>query len=69
LSGGVSSNRALRENLRVACQKNGIEFLVAAPWLCTDNAAMIVFAAMLRMEAGFRSELTEEIDPNLKLVS
>jgi Metal-dependent proteases with possible chaperone activity len=42
---------------------------VAAPWLCTDNAAMIVFAAMLRMEAGFRSELTEEIDPNLKLVS
>jgi N6-L-threonylcarbamoyladenine synthase len=69
LSGGVSCNRALRENLRATCQKNGIEFLVAAPWLCTDNAAMIVFAAMLRMEAGFRSELTEEIDPNLKLVS
>ena len=53
LSGGVSCNRALRENLRAACQKNGIEFLVAEPWLCTDNAAMIVFAAMLRWRLGF----------------
>ena len=54
LSGGVSCNRALRENLRAACQKNGIEFLVAEPWLCTDNAAMIAFAAMLRF-AGWVS--------------
>jgi N6-L-threonylcarbamoyladenine synthase len=69
LSGGVSCNRSLRENLGAACEKNGIEFLVAEPWLCTDNAAMIAFAAMLRMKTGFRSELTEEIDPNLKLVS
>ena len=67
LSGGVSCNRALRENLRVACQKNGIEFLVAEPWLCTDNAAMIAFAAILRLQAGFQSTVTEEIDPNLAL--
>ena len=67
LSGGVSCNRALRENLRAACQKNGIEFLVAEPWLCTDNAAMIAFAAMLRMENGIVSDLAEEIDPNLAL--
>ena len=67
LSGGVSCNRALRENLRAACQKNGIEFLVAKPWLCTDNAAMIAFAAMLRLENGIVSDLAEEIDPNLAL--
>ena len=67
LSGGVSCNRALRENLRAACQKNGIEFLVAEPWLCTDNAAMIAFAAMLRLEKRFVSNLAEEIDPNLAL--
>jgi len=67
LSGGVSCNRALRENLRAACHKNGIEFLVAEPWLCTDNAAMIAFAAMLRLQAGFQSTVTEEIDPNLAL--
>jgi tRNA N6-adenosine threonylcarbamoyltransferase len=67
LSGGVSCNRELRENLRAACQKNGVEFLVAEPWLCTDNAAMIAFAAMLRLQAGFQSTVTEEIDPNLAL--
>jgi N6-L-threonylcarbamoyladenine synthase len=67
LSGGVSCNRAVRENLRATCQKNGIEFLVAEPWLCTDNAAMIAFAAMLRLENGNVSNLAEEIDPNLAL--
>jgi N6-L-threonylcarbamoyladenine synthase len=67
LSGGVSCNRTLREDLRAACQKNGIKFLVAEPWLCTDNAAMIAFAAMLRLEKGIVSNLAEEIDPNLAL--
>jgi N6-L-threonylcarbamoyladenine synthase len=67
LSGGVSCNRALRETLREACEENGIELLVAEPWLCTDNAAMIAFAAMLRLEAGFISGLADEIDPNLAL--
>jgi N6-L-threonylcarbamoyladenine synthase len=68
LSGGVSCNRALREDLRAMCEKHGFEFLVAEPWLCTDNAAMIAFAAMLRLEKGITSPLEEEIDPNLALV-
>ena len=67
LSGGVSCNRALREDLRAMCEKNGIEFLVAEPWLCTDNAAMIAFAAFLRLKKGITSCLEEEIDPNLAL--
>ena len=67
LSGGVSRNRALREDLRAMCEKNGIEFRVAEPWLCTDNAAMIAFAAMLRLQNGVQSSLAEEIDPNLAL--
>ena len=67
LSGGVSCNCALREDLRAMCEKNGIKLLVAEPWLCTDNAAMIAFAAMLRLEKGFVSNLAEEIDPNLAL--
>jgi len=67
LSGGVSCNRALREDLRAMCDKNGIEFLVAEPWLCTDNAAMIAFAALLRLQKGLTSDLAEEIDPNLAL--
>jgi N6-L-threonylcarbamoyladenine synthase len=67
LSGGVSCNRALRADLRATCEKNGVEFLVAEPWLCTDNAAMIAFAAMLRLQNGITSRLEEEIDPNLVL--
>ena len=67
LSGGVSSNRALRENLRGACDQSGIELIVAEPWLCTDNAAMIAFAAMQRLNSGEISDLAEEIDPNLAL--
>ena len=67
LSGGVSCNCALREDLRAMCEKNGIEFLVAEPWLCTDNAGMIAFAAMLRLQNGAQSSLADEIDPNLAL--
>jgi N6-L-threonylcarbamoyladenine synthase len=53
--------------LREACTRKGIEFKSAEPWLCTDNAAMIAFAALLRLQAGFQSQLTGEIDPNLAL--
>jgi len=68
LSGGVSCNDALRKSLRGACDRNGIELIVAEPWLCTDNAAMIAFAAMQRLNSGDVSDLAEEIDPNLALV-
>jgi N6-L-threonylcarbamoyladenine synthase len=67
VSGGVSCNQELRRQLREACSRNGFEFKSAEPWLCTDNAAMIAFAALLRLQAGFQSQLTEEIDPNLAL--
>jgi N6-L-threonylcarbamoyladenine synthase len=67
LSGGVSCNKALREEMRAACERAGLQFLAAAPHLTTDNAAMIAFAAAIRFDAGYRSAVTEEIDPNLVL--
>src|SRR6266481_3013 len=60
VSGGVSCNQELRSQLREACRRKGIEFKSAEPWLCTDNAAMIAFAALLRFQAGFHSQLTGE---------
>ncbi|MEP6821715.1 MAG: tRNA (adenosine(37)-N6)-threonylcarbamoyltransferase complex transferase subunit TsaD [Chthoniobacterales bacterium] len=69
LSGGVSCNRALRTQMERACHTAGLEFLAAAPSLSTDNAVMIAFAAALRFEAGFVSNVADEIDPNLTLVS
>jgi N6-L-threonylcarbamoyladenine synthase len=68
ISGGVSCNRELRRQLQEACSRNGFDCKPADTWLCTDNAAMIAFAALLRLQAGFQSQVTEEIDPNLALV-
>ena len=67
VSGGVSCNQELRRQLGEACVHSGFEFKNAEPWLCTDNAAMIAFAGLLRLAAGFQSHVTEEIDPNLAL--
>jgi N6-L-threonylcarbamoyladenine synthase len=67
VSGGVSCNRELRKQLGDACKRHGFEFKTAEQWLCTDNAAMIAFAAMLKLESGVSSNVTEEIDPNLAL--
>jgi N6-L-threonylcarbamoyladenine synthase len=69
VSGGVSCNQQLRKQLGEACARDGFEFKNAEPWLCTDNAAMIAFAALLRSQAGFESKVTEEIDPNLALAT
>jgi N6-L-threonylcarbamoyladenine synthase len=68
VSGGVSCNHALRDLMSEACASAGMKLLTAVPELCTDNAAMIAFAASLRLRAGFSSELAQEIDPNLALV-
>jgi N6-L-threonylcarbamoyladenine synthase len=67
VSGGVSCNQELRRQFGEACVHSGFEFKNAEPWLCTDNAAMIAFAGLLRLAAGFQSHVTEEIDPNLAL--
>jgi tRNA N6-adenosine threonylcarbamoyltransferase len=67
VSGGVSCNRALRAEILNACNRAGLKLLTAAPQLCTDNAAMIAFAASLRLNAGLESALIQEIDPNLAL--
>jgi N6-L-threonylcarbamoyladenine synthase len=67
VSGGVSCNQELRKQLGEACVRKGFEFKNSVPWLCTDNAAMIAFAGLLRLQGGFQSEVTEEIDPNLAL--
>jgi N6-L-threonylcarbamoyladenine synthase len=67
LSGGVSCNSALRTALQQACESHGLQFLACPIRFSTDNAAMIAFAGMLKFRQGFRSDFTEDIDPNLVL--
>jgi N6-L-threonylcarbamoyladenine synthase len=40
-SGGVTCNRALRQRLTAACERERLSLLLAEKTLCTDNAAMI----------------------------
>ena len=68
VSGGVSCNRELCAQMSLGCEAAGLELRFAPPEFCTDNAAMIAFAAMLRLEKGETTPLTTEIDPNLALV-
>ncbi len=68
LSGGVSCNSRLREKMRAACERAGLQLLIAPPALSTDNAAMIGYVAALRFSHGETSLLTADIDPNLRLV-
>ncbi|MGB8354829.1 MAG: tRNA (adenosine(37)-N6)-threonylcarbamoyltransferase complex transferase subunit TsaD [Chthoniobacteraceae bacterium] len=68
ISGGVSCNSRLRERFQQACDETGIRLLLAAPALCTDNAAMIAAVAAQKFTRGESSSLATDIDPNLKLV-
>ena len=68
LSGGVSLNQALRQAFQQTGSEQGLEIRVATPVFCTDNAAMIAFAALLRHLAGESSSLEGDIHPNLPLV-
>jgi len=65
VSGGVACNSRLRSRLIGACEAAGLELLLPAPWITTDNAAMIAHVAVLAAEAGEASTVSEEIDPNL----
>ena len=67
IAGGVSANKPLREGLRQACLKAGIEFNCPEFILCTDNAAMIASAAYYSWEKGESSPLDLNANPNLTL--
>jgi N6-L-threonylcarbamoyladenine synthase len=52
VAGGVGANRALRQRLDAARLKSGFEVFFPELELCTDNGAMIAFAAAQRLRAG-----------------
>jgi len=65
VSGGVGLNGRLREVLQEEAGKEGLAVRWAEPWLCTDNAAMVAYAAAQRWRAGARSSLAEDVFPTL----
>ena len=67
IAGGVASNSTLREAMKNACDKEGIEFYHPSPIYCTDNAAMIGVAAYYEYMRGTRHGWDLNAVPNLKL--
>ncbi|MBI2484941.1 tRNA (adenosine(37)-N6)-threonylcarbamoyltransferase complex transferase subunit TsaD [Candidatus Uhrbacteria bacterium] len=67
--GGVSANRPLRERLNVLAASHRLPLLIPELKFCTDNAAMIGVAGLLKAREGlFVDPLTLESDPHLSLV-
>jgi N6-L-threonylcarbamoyladenine synthase len=58
LCGGVASNSALREAMRLACCKMGVDIVIPSPIFCTDNAAMIACAGYFK----YKSEGADGLD-------
>jgi len=63
-SGGVTCNRALRNELTRACEREGFALRLAEKSLCTDNAAMIgILAERKLLNKIPLPSLDEEIKP------
>ena len=58
VAGGVGANKQLRTALDAQGRTRGFDVFYPEPELCTDNGAMIAFAAALRLKAGLEGVST-----------
>ena len=67
VAGGVAANSRLRERMIAAGEEHGLDVMIPAPALCTDNGAMIAAAGMRRLLAGESTPLDASADANLAI--
>lgn len=67
VAGGVAANRSVRAALDAVAEEAGARFLAPPPALCTDNGAMIAWAAAERMAVGEPDGLTLSARPRWPL--
>ena len=58
VAGGVAANKRLAAALEAVTQKHDFRLIVPPPALCTDNAAMIAWAAAERLARGLADDLS-----------
>jgi N6-L-threonylcarbamoyladenine synthase len=67
LSGGVASNLAIRLAFEKLCLQHNRQLFIPPPSLCTDNAVMIAFTALLRFLDRESFPISFPINPRWKL--
>ncbi|WP_400084427.1 tRNA (adenosine(37)-N6)-threonylcarbamoyltransferase complex transferase subunit TsaD [Yoonia sp. R78084] len=67
IAGGVAANTAVRDGLMALCAGLETDFVAPPLRLCTDNAAMIAYAGLERMQAGEQDDLTLSARPRWPL--
>jgi N6-L-threonylcarbamoyladenine synthase len=67
VAGGVAANKALRNMLDLSCADNGFKLSVPPFHLCTDNAAMIAWAAAERFALGLSDDQSSPVRPRWPL--
>ena len=67
VAGGVAANSAIRTRLTALCESMGVTFTAPPMALCTDNAAMIAYAGMVRLEDEENDGLTFAARPRWPL--
>jgi N6-L-threonylcarbamoyladenine synthase len=67
VSGGVAANTALRAELQSRAKVAGFEFVAPPLALCTDNAIMIAWAALERLQLGLIDTLDFKARPRWPL--
>ncbi|SMX41131.1 tRNA (adenosine(37)-N6)-threonylcarbamoyltransferase complex transferase subunit TsaD [Octadecabacter ascidiaceicola] len=67
VAGGVAANSQIRDALKQFCVEESVEFVAPPLSLCTDNAAMIAYAGLLRFTDGMFDDLTLSARPRWPL--
>jgi N6-L-threonylcarbamoyladenine synthase len=67
VAGGVGANKQLRAALNAEAAKRGFDVFYPEPELCTDNGAMIAFAAAQRIQAGLGRQHGFSVKPRWDL--
>ncbi|GIL16804.1 MAG: tRNA N6-adenosine threonylcarbamoyltransferase [Oligoflexia bacterium] len=64
VTGGVSANSRLRQRAQEWAAANKVQLVIPPLRYCTDNAAMIAYAGLIRLRSGERDDLSLAPSPS-----